>query len=253
MSNKGPNFAEMKTSIEKAGGLFYQYRPCRRDMATIYDIENIRHGMVYAQTPLNMNDPFDSMIGYSPEKMYENCISLIMSAVKIEDKNVRIVVEQMLKYKVLGTVAELLINLNKLKKYVLTKQVVMRQTKSPIALFVQQNLNVLYSKCPREIKKSFSKEIFLVFALIVVQMEKVDITEQTLNDMLQLDGILEKLYNTAIEIKESTYIPYIRKFLSQLTVSCFSVSGWDNQLMWSHYANSYTGICIEYDFNKVEE
>ena len=87
MNNKEPNFEDMKKSIEKAGGLFYQYRPCRRDIATIYDIENIRHGVVYAQTPLNMNDPFDSMIGYSPEKMNENCISLLMDTVKIDNEN----------------------------------------------------------------------------------------------------------------------------------------------------------------------
>ena len=39
MNNKEPNFEDMKRSIEKTGGLFYQYRPCRRDIATIYDIE----------------------------------------------------------------------------------------------------------------------------------------------------------------------------------------------------------------------
>lgn len=253
MNSKDPNFEDMKKSIEKAGGLFYQYRPCRRDMATIYDIENIRHGVVYAQTPLNMNDPFDSVIGYSPEKMYENCISLLMSAIKIEDENIRIIVEQLLKHKALGTVAELLFNLNELKKYIFTKQLVMHQTKFPVSIFVQQNLNVLYSKSPGSIKKLFSKEIFLIFSLLVIQMEKVDITEQTLNDILQLDDLLEKMHKTAVEIKDSTYIPHIRNFLSQLTVSCFSVSGWDNQLMWSHYANSYAGICIEYDFTKVED
>ena len=60
---------EMKEAIKKSGGLFYQYRPCRRDDSTIYDIENIRHGVVYAQTPLNMNDPFDSQIGFSAEQI----------------------------------------------------------------------------------------------------------------------------------------------------------------------------------------
>ena len=28
----------------------------------------LRHDVVYAQTPLNMNDPFDSMIGFSAEE-----------------------------------------------------------------------------------------------------------------------------------------------------------------------------------------
>jgi len=35
----------MKKAISEAGGLFYQYRPCRRDASTIYDIENIRHAL----------------------------------------------------------------------------------------------------------------------------------------------------------------------------------------------------------------
>ena len=60
----------MRQAIHNAGGRFYQYRPCRRDASTVYDIENIRHDVVYAQTPLNMNDPFDSMIGFSAEKIY---------------------------------------------------------------------------------------------------------------------------------------------------------------------------------------
>ncbi|MGN0427318.1 MAG: DUF2971 domain-containing protein [Agathobacter sp.] len=253
MNNKEPNFKDMKKSVEKAGGLFYQYRPCRRDVATIYDIENIRHGVVYAQTPLNMNDPFDSMIGYSPEKMYEDCISLLMDAVKIDDENTRLIVEMLLKHKALGTVAELLFNLNELKRYIFMQRLIMHKTQLPMVVFVQQNLKALYSKSPSSVKKAFTKETFLLFALLVIPMEKVDITEQTLNDILQLNNLLERLHTTAIEIKDSTYLPHIRKFLSQLTVSCFSVSGWDNQLMWSHYANSYAGICIEYDFNKIEE
>ena len=84
-------------------------------------------------------------------------------------------------------------------------------------------------------------------------MEKVEITEENISDMLNADTILEELYEKAVEIKDSVYIPELREFLAKLTVSCFSVSGWDNQLMWSHYANSYAGICIEYDFNQIKK
>ncbi|MGN0386417.1 MAG: hypothetical protein ACI4EX_11120 [Lachnospiraceae bacterium] len=73
-----PTWEEMKKSIMDSGGMFYQYRPCRRDASTIYDIENIRHGVIYAQTPLNMNDPFDSMIGFSAEKIYDNIITMLL-------------------------------------------------------------------------------------------------------------------------------------------------------------------------------
>ena len=90
--NNPNNFNEismqkMKADIARAGNLFYQYRACKRDAATIYDIENIRHGVVYARTPLQMNDPFDSMIGYSVEKIYDECIDMIINRVSISNNN----------------------------------------------------------------------------------------------------------------------------------------------------------------------
>lgn len=243
----------MKHGIDKAGGLFYQYRPCRRDVATIYDIENIRHGVVYAQTPLNMNDPFDSMIGYSPEKMYENCISMLVEELNIEDESFKFIISQFLKYKAVGKLAEFICMLNDLKKYLFSRQVSMHQVNVPIIIFIRQNLNTLYAKCPKKIKGVLSKEVFAAFLLIVSDMESVNITEDNLADMLKLDNVLDELYEKAVDIKDNVYIPTLRTFLSKLTVSCFSVSGRDNQLMWSHYANSYAGICIEYDFNQIKD
>ena len=117
LNNKELKFENMKQDMARAGGLFYQYRPCRRDVATIYDIENIRHGVVYAQTPLNMNDPFDSMIGYSPEKMYEDCISMLVEQLDIKDESLKIIILYLLKYKAIGKLAEFICMLNDLKKY----------------------------------------------------------------------------------------------------------------------------------------
>lgn len=253
MHNTELNFEDMKHGIDKAGGLFYQYRPCRRDVATIYDIENIRHGVVYAQTPLNMNDPFDSMIGYSPEKMYENCISMLVEELNIEDESFKFIISQFLKYKAVGKLAEFICMLNDLKKYLFSRQVSMHQVNVPIIIFIRQNLNTLYAKCPKKIKGVLSKEVFAAFLLIVSDMQSVNITEDNLADMLKLDNVLDELYEKAVDIKDNVYIPTLRTFLSKLTVSCFSVSGWDNQLMWSHYANSYAGICIEYDFNQIKD
>lgn len=253
MHNTELNFEDMKHGIDKAGGLFYQYCPCRRDVATIYDIENIRHGVVYAQTPLNMNDPFDSMIGYSPEKMYENCISMLVEELNIEDESFKFIISQFLKYKAVGKLAEFICMLNDLKKYLFSRQVSMHQVNVPIIIFIRQNLNTLYAKCPKKIKGVLSKEVFAAFLLIVSDMESVNITEDNLADMLKLDNVLDELYEKAVDIKDNVYIPTLRTFLSKLTVSCFSVSGWDNQLMWSHYANSYAGICIEYDFNQIKD
>ena len=40
MKNNEPNMEDMKKAIEKAGGLFYQYRPCRRDIGKISASKN---------------------------------------------------------------------------------------------------------------------------------------------------------------------------------------------------------------------
>ena len=103
-----PNLMEMKKSISNDGGLLYQYRPCRRDVSTIYDVENIKHGVAYAQTPLNMNDPFDSMAGFSPEKFYNNCLSMIMDALPINDQNQKLLIMELIKSKALGKTGEFL-------------------------------------------------------------------------------------------------------------------------------------------------
>lgn len=150
MHNVELKFEDMKHGIDKAGGLFYQYRPCRRDVATIYDIENIRHGVVYAQTPLNMNDPFDSMIGYSPEKMYENCISMLVEELNIKDESLKIIISQLLKYKAVGKLAKFISMLNDLKNYLFSRQISMHQVNVPIIIFIRQNLNTLYTKCPKK-------------------------------------------------------------------------------------------------------
>lgn len=116
------SFEKMKADIGKAGNLFYQYRACRRDAETIYDIENIRHGQVYARTPLQMNDPFDSMIGFSPEKIYDECIDLVLSQAKLSmDQNVILILKNILKYRVIGKTIEFIGALNKLKNIYLRR------------------------------------------------------------------------------------------------------------------------------------
>lgn len=44
----------------------------------------------------------------------------------------------------------------------------------------------------------------------------------------------------------------ISKFGSIAHLKCFS-QNWNNDLMWSYYANSHSGICIEYDLSLLEK
>ncbi len=90
-------------------------------------------------------------------------------------------------------------------------------------------------------------------ATLANHFEDIDITEENLSDVLHCDDLLDDLRNKIESIKEDDYLKNFNEFLSKVTVSCFSSSGWNNQLMWSHYANSYSGICIEYDFIDIKK
>lgn len=251
-SEKQPNINEMKKAIEKAGGLFYQYRPCRRDATTIYDIENIRHGVLYAQTPLNMNDPFDSMIGFSANKLYKNTLSMIINAFDL-DENTKAGIQLLLEHRAFGKMGELIKCISELKRYIKNKQIKMHKTHLSFEDYVLESADVLYSKLPRSLKSIFAYPSFLFIAEAIGQINEVNITEDELVSFFKLDDTLDRLHSMIENIQSETYIPIFQRFLSKLTVSCFSASGWDNQLMWSHYANSYSGICVEYDFRKIND
>lgn len=84
-----------------------------------------------------------------------------------------------------------------------------------------------------------------LFSIALVLFLFIMLINATLNFFLKRDRV--------VKVRDEIYIPFLENFLSKLTVTCFSASGWDNQLMWSHYANSYSGICVEYDFEKMDK
>lgn len=114
-----------------------------------------------------------------------------------------------------------------------------------------QNVDVLFSKLPKTLKAHLSEESFKAFSAVISKLNTAEITESNIIDLMKMDNVLDSLHKSAEEIRDNRYFPALREFLSKLTISCFSVSGWNNQLMWSHYANSYAGICVEYDFTKI--
>lgn len=248
------SYPKMKAAIQKMGGLFYQYRPCRREASTIYDIDNIRHDVVYARTPLQMNDPYDSSVGFSTEKICDEVIDLVLDSTEVSSPdNIKLLLKYFIKYRMLGKIADFILALNKLKRYITTKLVINHISKQNTVQYLGANFRKFFKDAPNEVKRIFNAEAFLVFSLVISDYKEVDIDEKTLLDMLKLEDMIKKLEITIEKVKNDIYLPFLRNYLSKITITCFSASGWNNQLMWSHYANSYKGICVEYDFNKMNE
>lgn len=243
-------FLKMKKELSKAGNLLYQYRPCRRDESTIYDIENIRHNVVYAQTPLNMNDPFDSRVGFSSEKIYDELINMVLDIIPLE-QNAKQILWYLLKYQLLGKFAEFISALNELKKHIIFQRKAIHKENLPFVSFLSTYLNQVFNKLPKNVKALFNKESIKIFGALISSLENTEITEENLKSIAGFDEQLETLKKVILEMQNDKYIPAFKKFLSTMTISCLSASGWQNALMWSHYANSYAGFCVEYDFNKM--
>ena len=243
-------YTEMKKGIESAGGSFFQYRACNLNADTIYDLENIKNGVVYARSPLYMNDPFDSMIGYSSKALYQELCDMIVS--NIPNKETRAFMSVLLKDRALGKMAEFISTIKNFQFFLRAQKNKMSPKEPDVRAFAIRQRNNLFKMMSPALKKKIKNiDAFCAFAIITANADLSMVTEQNILQMLQLDDIATTILDKIEEVKTQSYIPQLKEFLSTITVSCFSASGWDNQLMWSHYANSYCGICIEYDFSTV--
>lgn len=243
-------YNQMIHEIKKSGGLFYQYRPCNRSYTTIYDIDNVRNGVAFARPPLDMNDPFDSQIGFSVEEISNECIDMVLESVEAGDF-VKSLLSVLLKNKVLGRFAELLKAINDLKQFLIKQRRAMYQLSLSLEKFVNQYGKNLYNKSPTSVKQIIAKDNFLLICKLAAHFENTEITEANLSAFLQVEEMLDTLQQQIEYLMNDKYLPFLRNLLSKMPISCFSAAGWNCSLMWAHYANSYKGICIEYDFNQL--
>lgn len=69
--------------------------------------------------------------------------------------------------------------------------------------------------------------------------------DRALELVLTQMGVNNEMKNTMLkEIKHDC-----KRYRDEIAITCFSEVN-DSKLMWAHYANSYSGFCIEYDFAK---
>lgn len=242
-------FEDMKNKIIAIGGLMYQYRSCAEKDDVIYDIENIRHNVIFSQSPLNMNDPFDSQIAFSPDEIYDELIDYVLQATDL-NFDMKIIRNRIIKNRINGEEKWLVSDINKLRGHVLKYRQATHNIHMKLHEFIKKHFDIIYKKAPKELKSAYTKMQIELFCRLIARVEEeisFEIIEQVFFEKRKLESILEEIK----KVRDEQFVPAFQCFLQDLRVTCFSVSGWDNQLMWAHYANSYRGICIEYDFSKI--
>lgn len=71
---------------------------------------------------------------------------------------------------------------------------------------------------------------------------------QTIKSILARKGIMAEESNRVLSEIRNT----IPKHKDEIGICCFSEVK-DSTLMWAHYASSYSGFCIEYDFSECKD
>ena len=245
-------FRQMKESINSEPRNFFQYRACRMDKELIYDIENIKHSVIFAQTPLNMNDPFDSKPGFSAQQIYNDLIDMLVNSLTIDPK-LKVVLRLIVYSQAMNTFPETIQQIESIRRFLLAQRAKMHLKYIPFRKFITEKSSSLYNQLPNNLRIHINENDYIAYLQIISLLGEESISETTILSALKLNISSIKLREALSKIANDTFPREREKLLSRLKVSCFSRSGWDNQLMWAHYANSNSGICVEYDFTELNE
>lgn len=118
---------------------------------------------------------------------------------------------------------------------------------------IKRQIDTAIRKLPKQVQKIFNKKNVTYILFLILSINELEITEKNICDIIGAQETLEKAIADINEIKETVFENTYKRFLATINISCFTASGWQNALMWAHYANSYEGICIEYDFNEIKD
>lgn len=177
-----------------------------------YSIRNLQRNQIYFNNPLNFNDPFDT---FHPAE--------------IKDLSDKKLIELYCRFK------NSPFNEKALEK-ILNKEV----SKDEFFKFCKLNVDFLVN--PKDVTNenvTQTKKDFL-------ENLESDLTESEEMFQANLDALI-KVFKDRVQrtIKESIKVIRDEKF-KKIGISCFSRNN-KNLLMWSHYADSHRGFCLEFD------
>lgn len=263
------------------GGKLYKYRSFDKNG---YSLKNLREGTLHCSKADAFNDPFDCKIGVTFQSLYaakydaefdvvcgilEKYLGLLHNDIQIEDCNVdeQRVINKLLSSKILNdffvnnddrveTQEELAILLtNNYFVVVELMQIVLSDE------VFRASLGVCVDMLPRMLERVSPEGMLLISgedASFEDYARANGVVEDT--DEIGLTMLLsQKLYpehNDAVEdvqrLIDEMDSKLAEKMKNLFLVGCLCTS-YKNRLMWSHYADSHKGFCIEYDFSEPED
>jgi len=263
------------------GGKLYKYRSFDKDG---YSLKNLQCGTLHCSKADAFNDPFDCKIGVTFHSLYaakyetefdvvgkvlEKYIKIAQGESNIEDCNAdeQRVINKLLASKILNdffinsdykaeTEEEMaLLFANNAFVVVELMQIVLSDEA------FKESLGICVDMMPRMIERVSPEGLLLIsgenasFEDYVRANGVVEDTDEVGLTMLLSQKLFPE-HNGAVEdiqrLIDEMDCKLAEKMKNLFLVGCLCTS-YKNRLMWSHYADSHKGFCIEYDFSEPKE
>ena len=252
MKENYTNYELMNEKVKKKGSL-YQYRGCYMDQYTIYDLENIRNQVLFARSPIGMNDPFDSTIVIDENKLLYEMAGLVIDSFDTND-TIKLFMKMLTNIEILGKfntfLSEIIEVRSEFKKLSITLK---KNVKQSHYSFYDSNKKLIDSRLGKKFTSKYGDSKIRLMLWIIDLLKGAEVTEQNIASVTKYRIVLENTREGIIDFKNNLFAKTLTTLQNKMAVTCLSASGWDNELMWAHYASSYKGVCVEYDFSKLND
>lgn len=263
------------------GGKLYKYRSFDKDG---YSLKNLQEGTLHCSKADAFNDPFDCKIGVTFQSMYaakyetefdevckvlEKYIKIAQGESQIEDCSVD---EQRVINKLLASTVLNDFFINSDNKAETEEELALLLTNNYFVVVelmqivlsdevFRASLGVCVDMLPRMLERVSPEGMLLISSEdasfedyarangVVEDTDEIGLT-MLLSQKLypEYNGAVENLQNLLDEMDSKL----AEKMKNLFLVGCVCTS-YKNRLMWSHYADSHKGFCIEYDFSEPED
>lgn len=263
------------------GGKLYKYRSFDKDG---YSLKNFQEGTLHCSKADAFNDPFDCKIGVTFQSLYvakyETEIDVMCEVLKKYIK----VLQGESRIEEFGNdeqrVIRKLLASKRLNDFI-GKDDDRAETQEEVALRLKNDASVIIEMLQIVLSdETFKASLGICTDMLPIMMEKISPEGMLLissdnasfQDYARANGVVEdtdevgltmllsrKLYPEhcgAVEhvqrLIDDMECKLAEKMKTLFLIGCLC-TGYKNRLMWSHYADSHKGFCIEYDFSGLEE
>lgn len=241
-------------------GKLYKYRSFND-----YSLKSLENNTLYCSDPMEFNDPFDCKFAVNFDAMLKFYINQELTICQKYIRKYFALKQENLTFESCNNkerkIFELFDNINFLNKVnVESTDLNINKNKLCIELsllinsfdIISESENMPFLKAfiknykSLDIVKNIALRDLIDLCINKNSSSGYDIDLESIMEVLRIS--MPKEYEATYKILERIYIGFSKKVGNQFKIGCLTTS-YENKLMWSHYADSHKGFCIEYDFS----